>query len=172
MTTSEAGLSTEGGFTLVELMVVLVIVGLLFGSAVVFVPGVREDRLTRELERFQLLAGIARDRAMLEASPYGVGIWRGGYAFYRLSGSWEWQGVADDARLRPREWPQGYWLDLYLDGLKAALPGEEKPENPQIHFLADGISRPFALHLFKDARAGKRLIYDNAGKAEIALDAD
>jgi general secretion pathway protein H len=45
MPTSRVGQSTETGFTLIELMVVLVLIGLFLGLVVPRLPGVGEDRL-------------------------------------------------------------------------------------------------------------------------------
>ena len=57
MPISRAGNSTESGFTLVELAVVLVLVGLLLGLVLPRLPGVGEDRLEATARR---ISGMTR----------------------------------------------------------------------------------------------------------------
>ncbi len=160
------------GFTLVELMVVLVIAGILFASAIVLIPGGGQGSLVRELTRFKTLTGIARERAMLEASPYGIGVWSEGYAFYRLTGNWQWRQVTDDNALKPRLWPDTQWLDFFLQGLEINLPSNEAPKNPQIHLFPDGNSTTFALHLYEGAELKRVLQFNAMGEGEIVASED
>ena len=51
MPISKAGTSTESGFTLIELAVVIVLVGLLFGFVFPRLPGIGEDRLEATAQR-------------------------------------------------------------------------------------------------------------------------
>lgn len=154
------------GFTLIELMVVLVIVGVMFTSAIVFMPGSHREALIRDLERVRVLTGVARDRAMLEANPYGIAIWSEGYAFFRLTGNWQWRPVLDDSALKDRGWDERQWLDLYLDGLKVTLP-DKKADHPQIHILPDGNMTAFTLHLHEEGESAAILQFDAMGEGEI-----
>ena len=57
MPISKAGTSTESGFTLIELAVVIVLVGLLLGMVLPRLPGIGEDRLETTAQR---IAGMTR----------------------------------------------------------------------------------------------------------------
>jgi len=57
MPTSRAGTSTEAGFTLIELAVVIVLIGVLLGLVVPRIPGVGRDRLEMTAQH---IAGLTR----------------------------------------------------------------------------------------------------------------
>lgn len=76
------------GFTLVELMVVLVIIGLA-GAAVMLSLPEAGGSLNGEAERFAARAGAARDTAILESRPVALQVGRGGYEVARrVGGAW------------------------------------------------------------------------------------
>jgi general secretion pathway protein H len=78
----------EDGFTLIELMVVLVIIGLA-GAAVILAIPEAGGSLAGEAERFAARAAAARDTAILESRPVSLQIGRNGYALARrVGGVW------------------------------------------------------------------------------------
>jgi general secretion pathway protein H len=68
----------RGGFTLVELMVVLVIIGLAAAAVVLTMPE-RGGSLHGEAERFAARTKAARDNAILRAREVAVQVGAGGY---------------------------------------------------------------------------------------------
>jgi general secretion pathway protein H len=82
----------EAGFTLVELMVVLVILGLAAAAVVLAMP-TPGGSLETEAERFAARAKAARDQAIVEARPAGLAIGPGGYEVSRRTGG-AWRVVA------------------------------------------------------------------------------
>jgi len=82
----------EKGFTLVELMVVLVIVGLAAAAVVLAMPA-PGGSLETEAERFAARAKAARDQAIVEARPAGLAIGPGGYEVSRRVGG-QWRVIA------------------------------------------------------------------------------
>ena len=79
---------SEQGFTLVELMVVLVIIGLAATAVVLAMPETGGS-LQAEAERFAARAKAARDSAILESRPVALEIGSGGYSIARrVRGEW------------------------------------------------------------------------------------
>lgn len=79
----------ENGFSLVELMVVIFIIGLSSAFVILSLPGGGSE--TRE-QAEMLAARIAasRDRAILNSQPVAVWVSASGYGFeHKLSGKWE-----------------------------------------------------------------------------------
>jgi general secretion pathway protein H len=78
----------ESGFTLVELLVVLVIIGLAAAAVVLAIPD-PEGSLQTEAERFAARAKAARDLAIVESRPALLRIEAEGYTVARRSdGAW------------------------------------------------------------------------------------
>ncbi len=77
------------GFSLIELMVVLVMIGLL-GTAVLLTAPAPEARLTQQAERLAAHLVRAREEAVMGNRPVALRIDRAGYAFSAMRfGRWE-----------------------------------------------------------------------------------
>jgi general secretion pathway protein H len=90
MRTSATGRAdAAGGFTLVELLIVLTIIGLMSAAVVIAMPDPRGS-LTAEAERFAARAKAAQDRAVIDSRAMAIRVTGAGYGFDRRSkGEWE-----------------------------------------------------------------------------------
>lgn len=79
----------RNGFSLVEMMVVLLVMGLLATAAVLTMPG-DERKLRSEAERFAARTLAARDEAIVGARPVSLVVSERGYYFEkRVEGQWQ-----------------------------------------------------------------------------------
>lgn len=134
----------QRGFTLLELLVVLVIVTLLVSFATLRLGDNRAAQLEREAQRLAALLEAAGDEAVLQGQELGLRLEPDGYRFLRYTPP-EWAALEDDALLRPRRLPATIRLELRLDGLPP--PPDADPQAPQIIVYSSGEHTPFELTL-------------------------
>lgn len=89
MPTYTANDDREAGFTLIELIVVLFIIGLAAAAVVVTAPG-GQSRLRSEADALALRIAAARDQSVLQSHSIGIWLRPSGYGFERRSdGQWD-----------------------------------------------------------------------------------
>ena len=140
------------GFTLVEILVVLAIIGIVSGGVLFSVGLLGNDRrLSDEADRLSARIGLAADRAELEVREYGLRMQPDGYEFLAWdSRRREWQPAQDDA-LRARRWPTGVSAEVRIDGRAIVLPKRRDAlEPPQLGVDARGEFNAFELRLRRE----------------------
>ena len=127
MPTSATGISSRpprlpvraraSGFTLLEVLVVMVIVGIIVSMAVISVNVLGRDReMDQEARRLQAVLDQAREDAMLEGRDLGLRIDARGYDFVRYDARKDhWDTIPGDPLLRERSWPDGLEAELWLE---------------------------------------------------------
>jgi len=173
-----AAASRASGFTLLEVLVVVIIIGIITSMAVVSTRVLGGDHeMDREARRLQAVLGQAREDAMLEGRDVGLRIDSLGYDFLRYDGRNErWETVVEDPLLRERLFPDGMSAGLWLESRRVqlperSLPNERAPASPQVVVLASGDLVPFEVRLERAGTEETRAIAGYAdGKIEILAD--
>ncbi len=131
---------TSRGFTLIEIMVVIVIVSILVGAVSLTFPRSTDDLLKEDADRFSELLYLAQDEAILESRDLAVAINDAGYSFLSKNDqSWT---VFSEEPFKPRKLSGKVTSDLYLEGSPIKLESESKTK-PQIVIYSSGEMTPF-----------------------------
>jgi general secretion pathway protein H len=165
------------GFTLIEVLVVIVIIAIMVSFAVISVHVTGKDReLDEESQRIEGLYGLLKERAALEGRDFGMRLTPTMYEFLQYDTRREyWRKLDQETEFRRRPLPKGALFKLRLESRTVVLDERQKPPPrrdevaieaaPQIVIAASGEATPFELELDRegsDARA--RLTADDLGK--------
>ena len=141
-----------GGFTLIEILVVMVLVALL-ASVVAFSVGQGNQRreLINEAKRLHGVLRLAADEAIYQNLEIGVVIDEEGYEFLGYDEDKEIWVSLPQPFLKARTFPDWMWLELNRDYEVRELPvdeeSDEKTAVPEFVLLSSGESTPFRLRM-------------------------
>jgi general secretion pathway protein H len=151
--------SPTAGFTLIEIMVVLVIVGVMLAMFTLSMGSFNEDDAREHVRRLEALLNLAADEASIQGREIGLRFYQHGYEFSVRqqmedkdgNRRWVWLPEQDDNFLRPRDLGEDITVDLEIDGKELTLAYEadgKKDYKPQIYvFSAGGIEPAFTVRL-------------------------
>ncbi len=162
------------GFTLVEILVVVVIIAVVISLTVLSI-GVtgRDAGLDEETRRIEGLLGLLHERAVLEGRDFGLRLEPTSYEFLQYEPFRDrWLPMNQDHEFRHRELPKGLSFQLELDSqivvLKPVDPNlnsDQSPPTPQLAIAASGEGTPFRLTLTRDqTKAQASIAGDALGK--------
>ena len=130
------------GFTLVEILVVIVILGIAAGLAVVAIAPDERELSAREARRFAGALEYAAKRAQWRNEMLGVSAARRVVRYWRRDVvNDRWQVVDDDDVLRTRALPEP------LDAMAVAYAGRALASDAIVPLRASGRNEPFAFAL-------------------------
>ncbi len=143
----------SAGFTLVELMVVLLIIGLM-ASVVVFSFPSGGSALEEDAQRFAARTAALRDNAILQSRPMAVQVTPSGYSFLeRRKGSWS---VIEDKPFVSTNWSSGV----------TAATGETGPM--MISFESTGLPSEQAELVLQGDEQSRRVLIAPMGDVKLA----
>jgi general secretion pathway protein H len=111
------------GFTLLEVLVVIVIVGIMVSVATISIGTIgRDNQVQDEAERLQSIMNQASQEAQLQGREYGLLVDSDGYEFFIFDAKLQtWQPISDDELLTSRALPEGLLIKLKLEGRPVIL---------------------------------------------------
>ena len=123
------------GFTLIEILVVIVIISISVGLVVVnFTTGGVEKKAEEEAIRLQQLLRVAHQQSVIRAEEYGVRFYKTSYRFMKYDEQSKlWAGMPNDRLLRGRLLAEPLEIDLYIEQLSVDIPEstDDDPEPPE-----------------------------------------
>ena len=173
----------EGGFTLVEILVVIFIIATVLSIGMLSFGILGDDReLQTEAKRFVALSEVAQDEAFMQGREFGIEFRSAGYRFVEYDAQTGlWAEVPGDETLRLRSLPEGNELELYLEGKRILLdddpaPFEDPNKNtsaasevaysPHLMIFSSGDATPYELHLVRRGD-DRRIILEGNALGEI-----
>ena len=152
------------GFSLIEILVVVVIIGIVSSIALMSLGILGDDReLRTEARRMQTLLEIAQDEAMLQGREFGMEIMVGSFRFVEYDPyANQWSEIIGDDTMRLRQLPEDVEFDLLLEDRQVELElnpaelgesddmterGPVEDYAPQLLIFSSGDMSPFELHI-------------------------
>jgi general secretion pathway protein H len=179
----------EHAFTLIEILVVIVIVGVISAVALLSFGILGDDRnLQREARRLGSLIELANDEATMQGRDYGLEIMQSGYRFIEHDPLLEqWNEIIGDETLRPRQLEEQMEFELFIEDRRVLLEeeaaeteddeddDEDEPNRnltddytPHVLILSSGDITPFELRIVRQPdRAEITMTMSLLGEFEI-----
>ena len=163
--TAQPAAARGAGFTLIEILVVVVIIGVVAAGMLLSVNLTGRDRdLQREGDRLFTLINYAREQAELQTREYGVQFTDDGYGFLVYDQQrGMWRDVTEDDALDPRKLPGGLDVKLRVEARDVVLKHPDKSQDkaslddtssqdktPQVMIFSNGDLTSFAARLERD----------------------
>lgn len=138
------------GFTLIEILVVVVIVGTVLSIVVLSTSIVPEDEeLKTERTRMAALMEMVQDDAMMQGREFGLEIMTSSYRFVEFDPfTRQWSEVPADDLYRLRQLPEGVEFELYIDDKRVELKNDPQEIASPDDLAPAPAAANFAPHLF------------------------
>jgi general secretion pathway protein H len=142
------------GFTLIEIMVVVVIIGVLSAGLLLSVSLTGRDReLEKESDRLLALINYAREQSELQTRQYGIIFQDDNYEFVSYDVHRQlWRDVFEDDVLELRRLPYGLNVKLKVETRPVVLkkPTDAKDKTPQVMIFSSGDLTQFEVTLERE----------------------
>lgn len=171
----------QTGFTLIEVMLVVVIIGFMAAMATLAIGGNQHRSFQNDVQRLQQLLKLAQDQARFEQRNLGFRLTDEGYEFMKYTlATREWNTI-ENKQLRPRKFELVTQSELKINGVALSLDAQKetsrsetgitKKELPSLLILADGEMSAFELRLQlrSDLKIQHRLFSDGFSSVQHEL---
>jgi len=146
----------SAGFTLIEILAVIFIVGIVVSAATLAFGDNQAERLQRKSLQLAALVEMAKEQAIFNSQELGILFTKDSYDFYSLSTGRDrdnknvsvWSPLEQDRILNKRTLPDGLEYELSLEGVKVNFSASNlKDITPHVFILSDGTVSPFEINI-------------------------
>ncbi len=147
------------GFTLVEILVVLMIVSVMAGVVIARFPSfTMDEEFLRESERIRVVMELLRDEAVISSTEYAFVTEDDGYAFH-LYNEFEQSWVeSKQPPFEPRTLPEGLELVMRIEDTGFTLTPDDEETEPSVLVMSSGEITPFELFVRREADGVERVL--------------
>lgn len=138
----------EKGFTLLELLAVVVIIGIVISIASLSIGQKNSHVVRDEAERLNGLLRLASEEAVTQGREFALQFSKISYSFLELDAGNQWAPITEDELLHERKFPAELKIDLVVEGAEASFNDEKNL--PRVFILSSGELTPFKLNLSLD----------------------
>lgn len=177
------------GFTLLEVLVVLVIISFFFGMAALAIRDSSEDTLSKEARRLKALLQLTKEKALFENLDIGLHLYENGYGFLiqvkvpdpndankTIRQFIRLDQELDDKSFRVRELHEKIVLRMEAEDDSVELASEWPDEKdvsttlkPHAFFYSSGENSPFTIELNFDDKVRQSLSVNTLGKIKLGF---
>ncbi len=156
------------GFTLLELLVVIFILGIITTFATMSVSTNSNRVVEQEAKRLAALVGLAGEEAILNSRDMALLPMKSGYRFVSVDVRGRISPFEDSSgTFRPRQLPDGMTLRLEMEGDEIALSDDEEQQDPpRIYIFSSGEMTPFLFEIQLDGNRGLYVNGEYTGEVE------
>lgn len=172
-TLTDSSQTSNHGFTLLEVLIVLLIIGISI-SFIALNVGPRHQMVREEGQRLAALMNLAQEEAILMGEEYALELRAGQYGFAKLADD-SWQELEDDEVFRVRTLPAelGFELTIAGDRISLFIPEQTSQDSstaiPRIALLSSGEVTPFRIDLI-DRSSGEFCTITNGPDGQILVE--
>ncbi|WP_353572533.1 type II secretion system minor pseudopilin GspH [Candidatus Albibeggiatoa sp. nov. BB20] len=147
--------SKTTGFTLLELLIVILIIGVIISFATLSIGDKRQQVLRQEIKQLAALIQFTQQEAIFKNQDLAINFTENSYRFYLLSEDRQWQGLKKTP-FRERKLASGLVLELNIEDDPIQLATTET--TPQLLMLSSGEISPFSIYLWHETNESQRLV--------------
>ncbi len=175
--------TVAAGFSLLEIMIVVVIMGILVSIFTLSMGSFSDDATNEHARRLEALINLATEEASMQGREIGLRFYQHGYEFSTRIPDlnedgvliWRWLPLEDDKLLKARDLGEDFAVDLIIEGKEVDLDYDRKEDEeykPQIYLFSSGdLAPPFNARIrssFSDHAV--LIIAEIDGKVEVKPD--
>ena len=167
--TTKSTRNIQGGFTLIEILIVVAMIGILTSVVVInFSTGDSAYRIRADLDRFTSVVEMARHRAMMRNRDWGIHINQEGYYFTEYNPEINEWIERIDRTFKRTPWPNGAITRLKTE-IAADSYFTEMEDLPDILIFSSKETIPFSLALRTENSAATWIVEsDGISKIQVA----